>query len=83
MGARLSCVICHKPGEHDFIGHAAFCPEHYRIWAEAEANARLVVGMDKDLESDERLIAAKKALEDTRNALKSAQERLHQLEYGY
>lgn len=78
-----TCAICSNPAGDNYVGKIRTCDACYAKWASAESNARLVVGMDKDLESDERLVACKTALEAARNALKSAQERLHQLEYGY
>lgn len=78
----MKCLLCMRlEPEAGFIGHVAACAQCYNKWEAAERNERLVVAMDKDIESDERVKSLRSALEACQNALKSAQERLNQYEY--
>lgn len=66
----MKCAICGKPASHDYVGNALLCPACAKVWADSESNARMVVALDHDLESDERLKAAQAALEAAREKLR-------------
>lgn len=75
---RVSCAICYLPGEPGgFIGKIEVCPKCYNDFGlakeRAEAAERLLVALDNELESDNRLVTARKELNSSRISLEVAE----------
>lgn len=60
------CSICRAQGDVDYQGDAPLCGRCYGKFERSEQLERLIVAMDSDIESDERLKAARVALEAAR-----------------